>query len=68
MPGTGSTPCFFNDPQIRLQHWGANLDSVINGAPIDIDSDLKGVTRKLTKYCQKKEFPNAGVPVTQKVD
>lgn len=68
MPGTGTNPCFFNDPQIRMQKWGANLDSVINGAPIDIDSDLKGVTRKLTKYCQKKEFPNAGVPVTQKVD
>jgi len=68
MPGTGPTPCFFNDPQIRMQKWGANLDSVINGAPIDINSDLTGRTRKLTKYCTNKKFPNAGVPITQKVD
>ena len=35
---------------------------------IDIDSDLKGVTRKLTKYSQKSQFPNSGVPITQKVE
>ena len=64
MPGNGTSPCFFNDPQIRMQKWGANLDNVINGAPIDIDSDLKGVTRKLTKYNQKSKFPNSGVPIT----
>jgi hypothetical protein len=68
MPGNGTSPCFFNDPQIRMQKWGANLDNVINGAPIDIDSDLKGVTRKLTKYSQKSQFPNSGVPITQKVE
>tara|TARA_B110000879_G_C11085518_1_gene476692 strand:- start:144 stop:641 length:498 start_codon:yes stop_codon:yes gene_type:complete len=68
MPGNGTSPCFFNDPQIRMQKWGANLDNVINGAPIDIDSDLKGVTRKLTKYNQKSQFPNSGVPITQKVE
>ena len=66
MPGNGPTPCFFNDPQIRMQKWGANLESVINGAPIDIDSNLTGRTRKLTKYCTNKKFPNAGVPITQK--
>ena len=66
MPGNGPTPCFFNDPQIRMQKWGANLDTVINGAPIDINSDLTGRTRKLTKYCTNKKFPNAGVPIIQK--
>ena len=30
VPGNGSKPCFFNDPQIRLQKWGANLENVIN--------------------------------------
>ena len=50
VPGNGSKPCFFNDPQIRLQKWGANLENVINGAPIDIDSDLTGRTRQLTKF------------------
>ena len=68
MPGNGPTPCFFNDPQIRMQKWGANLESVVNGAPIDIDSDLTGRTRKLTKYCTNKKFPNAGVPTTQKTE
>ena len=67
MPGNGSTPCFFNDPQIRVQKWGANLMSVVNGAPIDIDSDLTGRTRKLTKYCTNKKFPHTGTPVTEKV-
>ena len=66
VPGNGPNPCFFNDPQIRMQKWGANLQSVINGAPIDIDSDLTGRTRKLSKYCTNKAFPNAGVPITEK--
>jgi len=68
MPGNGSNPCFFNDPQIRVQKWGANLRSVVNGAPIDIDSDLTGRTRKLRKYCKQYKFPNDGVPVTQKIE
>ena len=68
VPGNGSHPCFFNDPQIRMQKWGANLENVINGAPIDIDSDLTGRTRQLTKYCANKQFPFKGIPVTQKVE
>ena len=35
--------------QIDLQKWGANLKSVVNGGPIDIDSDLTGRTRRLTQ-------------------
>lgn len=56
VPGWGDTPCFYNDPQIRLQKWGANLENVINGAPIDIDSDLSGRTNKLKKYRSKKDI------------
>ena len=66
VPGNGSKPCFFNDPQIRLQKWGANLDNVINGGPIDIDSDLSGRTRRLTKYCTKDRFSKSGVPKIEK--
>ena len=66
VPGNGSNPCFFNDPQIRLQKWGANLDNVINGGPIDIDSDLSGRTRRLTKYCTKDRFSKSGVPKIEK--
>ena len=54
VPGNGPNPCFFNDPQIRLQKWGANLDNVINGGPLDIDSDLTGRTRRLTKNTVQK--------------
>jgi len=50
VPGNGPTPLFFNDPQIRMQKWGANLKDVVNGAPIDIDSKLSGRTQKLEKY------------------
>mgnify|MGYP006079627491 CR=1 FL=1 len=67
VPGNGPDPCFFNDPHIRLQQWGANLDYVVNGAPIDIDSDLTGRTRRLTKYCSKEMFSEKGVPVTEKI-
>ena len=45
VPGWGAKPCFFDDPQIRMQEWGANLRKVPQGAPIDIDSDLIGITR-----------------------
>ena len=56
-PGWGNKPCFFSDPQIRMQEWGTNLRRVPGGAPIDINSDLLGITRPLSKDCSKKEFP-----------
>ena len=49
VPGNaGDKPEVFNDPQLRMQKWGGNLMGVYNGHPIDIDSDLKNVGRKLT--------------------
>ena len=51
-PGSGCNPCFMSDPHIRMQKWGANLMGVKGGHPIDIDSDLIGITRKLTRDCQ----------------
>jgi len=54
VPGNaGDKPEVFNDPQLRMQKWGGNLMGVYNGHPIDIDSDLKNVGRKLSKYCQQ---------------
>ena len=66
-PGNGCAPCYMEDPELRLQKWGANLRKVPGGHPIDIDSDLLGLTRPLTKDCIKKEFPKKGVVVSQKV-
>lgn len=60
-PGWGDKPVFFNDPQVRMQGWGANLRGVVDGAPIDIDSDLIGITRPLSKDCAQKKYPFKGV-------
>ena len=61
VPGPHKTTCFMEDPQVRLQGFGANNRTVYNGHPIDIDSDLTGRTRQLKKYCTQYEFPNKGV-------
>ena len=62
VPGNGSKPTFLDDTFIIVQKRGANLRELINGGPIDIDSDLSGRTRQLTKYCSTKKFSNNGVP------
>jgi len=59
-PGNGPTPCFFEDPHIRLQQWGANLRSAPGGV-INISSDLDGRTRQASKFCSAKQYPNNGV-------
>ena len=60
-PGWGSKPDFFSDPQMRINGWGANLRKVPFSTAIDIDSDLIGITRRLTKYCSSEQFPSNGV-------
>lgn len=65
-PGNGDTPCFFEDPHIRMQQWGANLMVPSSGAPIDIASDLDGRTRRYQKFCSPSQFPNSGVVKSQK--
>ncbi len=44
-PGPGSNLPYFEDPQLRMQGWGANMH---NNA-IGIESDLRGMTRKLNR-------------------
>jgi hypothetical protein len=39
-------PDFIDEPHIRLERWGGNLGTVKNGHPIDIDSELIGLTKK----------------------
>jgi len=44
-PGQGLDLPFMEDPNIRMQSWGANLgDNTIN-----LESDLRGLTRKLNR-------------------
>ena len=44
-PGPGVDMPFFEDPQIRLQKWGANL----RNNTTNLESDLIGINRKATK-------------------
>jgi len=42
VPGQGESPCFMEDPHIRMEKWGANLMK----NSINLESDLRGLTRK----------------------
>ena len=44
-PGNGDKPCYYEDPFIRLEKWGANL----NTNSINLESDLMGLSRNLNK-------------------
>lgn len=52
VPGNGTSPYFMEDPQIRMQKWGANLHTKTT----DIESELRNINRPLnhdeTKYFQ----------------
>jgi hypothetical protein len=45
VPGPGSFVPYHDDPFLRLQKWGGNMRT----NTFDIDSDLKGLTRKINK-------------------
>jgi hypothetical protein len=47
VPGNGTKPCFMEDPFIRLQKWGANLQT----DTINLESDLLGITRRIGRDC-----------------
>jgi hypothetical protein len=44
VPGNGKTPDYFENPFIRLTKWGGNYRT----NHVNLDSDLKGLTRQLT--------------------
>jgi len=44
-PGQGTNLPFYEDPQMRLQYWGANLMT----NTVNIESELRGITRVLTR-------------------
>ena len=67
-PGWGDKPTFYNDPQIRMQKWGANLRHVPDGNAIDIHSDLIGITRKLSKDCKGSKYPNKAIVITSRIE
>jgi len=46
-----------NDPQIRMQQWGGNLRT----NAMNLESDLMGLTRPLTRDCDKNNFQKQAV-------
>ena len=59
VPGNGDKPCFIQDPQIILQKWGANLRT----NTINLESDLQGVNRVLSRDCLAKDnYKSYNVP------
>jgi hypothetical protein len=57
VPGNGSRPCFMEDPFCRLQKWGANLQT----NPINLESDLLGLSRPLNRDCEKNNYKTHSV-------
>ena len=51
VPGNGDRPDYIADPQIRIQTWGANLMTNC----VDLESELRGVNRQLSKDCLGKD-------------
>ena len=51
VPGNGSNPCYIEDPQIIIQKWGANLRT----NTINLESDLMGVNRQISRDCLGKD-------------
>jgi hypothetical protein len=59
VPGNGANPCYMEDPQIIIQKWGANLRT----NTINLESDLRGVNRHLSRDCLGKDnYQNYNVP------
>jgi hypothetical protein len=58
VPGNGANPCYMEDPQIIIQKWGANLRT----NTINLESELRGVNRHLSRDCLGKDnFQNYNV-------
>jgi hypothetical protein len=59
VPGNGDSPFYMEDPQIIPQKWGANLRT----NTINLESDLRGVNRQLSRDCLgKNEYQRYNVP------
>lgn len=60
-PGWGDKPCYMEDPYMRVQQWGGNLRT----NTINLESDLMGLTRTLTKDCEENNYKKEAVKSEQ---
>jgi hypothetical protein len=58
VPGPGSNIPFIEDPQFRIQKWGANLYT----NSINLESSLLGYNRPVNKDCLENVYTNYNVP------
>ena len=63
VPGNGLRPCYMEDPYIRMQKWGANLQT----NSINLESDLRGLSRNLNKDCLKENIYNMNTPKSYRI-
>jgi hypothetical protein len=61
VPGNGLNIPFINDPQVRMQLWGANRVNDIIG----VENSLMCIDRPLTRECMKSQYT---VPNMSKMD
>lgn len=61
VPGPGINLAFFEDPQLRLQKWGANLQT----NTIGLENDLFGLTKKLNCDSMSNNYKNVAVPTSK---
>lgn len=62
MPGNGDKPAVSDDPFIRMQKWGGNLMT----NTINVESDLRGLSRPNTKDCiTKNEYKSYAAKTSQ---
>jgi len=59
-PGNGINPCFMEDPFIRMQKWGANLQT----NTINVESALLGINNNLSRDCISEQNP---FPTSEKI-
>jgi hypothetical protein len=62
VPGYGDRPEYMADPHIRIQTWGGNLMTNC----IDLESELRGVNKRINKDCLgKDEYTRYNVPTNK---
>jgi hypothetical protein len=62
VPGNGANPAYMSDPHIRIQTWGGNL--MTNS--VDLESELRGVNRRVGKDCLgRDEYTKFNVPTSK---
>ena len=63
VPGNGLNPCYMDDPFIRMQKWGGNLQTNVIG----LENDLRGLTRGLNRdHIQSNNYINNAAKSEQK--